>query len=427
MSPLASTAASLAVAFAAGVLIGAEREQAQSGSARGDFGGIRTFPLIALLGALGAAVQGVMGVWLLVVLGAGVVVLLATARFRAASDDDPGISTEVAALATFALGALAATPAILPEPPRFLLVASSAAVVMAMLALKKPLHGFIAKVSSADVYATVKFVLFALVVLPVLPQRTFGPFDVLNPFKIGLMVALVAGLSFVGYIAARVVGGGKGILITALVGGLVSSTAVTLALSGRARESSATSGLFAAAIGAACAVMFARVLLVVSAVDRPLLAPLAVPVGAGLAVAVVVVAIAYARARSRPGTTAAVPVRNPFELRQALGFGLLYAAVLFVTKAAAVLVGQRGLLVSAAVAGLSDVDVITLSMAELHRGGAPTSTAVLAIVLATGTNTLAKVAIAFVVGRGALGARVAVVLLPSAAVAGAVAAWTASR
>src|SRR5690606_16895127 len=124
----------------------------------------------------------------------------------------------------------------LEDVQRYLLVAAIASATMALLALKRPLHGFIARVSPSDVYATAKFVILALVVIPLLPDRTYGPLDVLNPFKVGLMIALVAGVSFLGYVAARVFGGSRGMLATGLVGGLISSTAVTLTFAGRTKE-----------------------------------------------------------------------------------------------------------------------------------------------------------------------------------------------
>jgi uncharacterized membrane protein (DUF4010 family) len=162
---------SLAVALAAGVLVGAEREQAQADDGKRDFGGIRTFPLIALLGALGALLEGAGTGFMLVGLLAVVAWLIVHSQ-RVSRRTAAGITSEVAAIVTFALGAFAASPQLLPPGPRWLLVVGASAVTMALLAIKRPLHGFMAKVSQEDVYATAKFVLLALVALPLLPDRS---------------------------------------------------------------------------------------------------------------------------------------------------------------------------------------------------------------------------------------------------------------
>ena len=387
---------SIAVSIAAGGLVGAERQQAQAGRAGSDFGGVRTFPLVALTGALGALLRPFFGAWLLAVLLAAVVVLLTVSHAR--SKEDLGVSSEMAAIVTFVLGAVAGTPELFPDGPRFLLVAAGAATTMGLLALKRPLHGFIARVSEDDVYATAKFVLLA--------NRTFGPLDVINPFKVGLMIALVAGISFAGYVAARIVGSRRGLLVAGLLGGLVSSTAVTLTFAGRAKETPALVPLSAAAILAASSMMFARILVVIGVVDRPLLAAVALPLGAMATSGVIVSAVLLRDGGSKTGSTDPVPLRNPFELKRAVQFGMLYGVVLFVAKAAQIYIGSGGLYASAVLAGLADVDAITLSLTELHRSGTAASVVAAGITLAAVTNTLVKGGMAVVAGGWALGRRV---------------------
>jgi uncharacterized membrane protein (DUF4010 family) len=402
---------SMAVAVAAGILVGAERQQAHQQQGRSDFGGVRTFPLVALAGAICAMLRPFVEGWLLATALAGVVALLAISYARS-KDEDLGLTSEIAAVVTFLLGVISATPAILPNGQRFLLVAAGAASTMGLLALKRPLHGFTARVSEADVYATAKFVLLALVVIPLLPDRTFGPLDVINPFKIGLMIALVAGISFAGYVAARVVGSRRGVLVTGLLGGLVSSTAVTLTFAGRAKETPPLVPLLAVGILAASSTMFARMLVVVAVVDRPLLAALAWPLGIMAACGYIVVASSVFRKNSKEDASAEpVALRNPFELTRAVAFGLLYGVVLFVAKAAQVYVGSTGLYASAILAGLTDVDAIMLSLLDLHRAGMDGSVAVTGITLAAITNTLVKGAIAAAAGGRALGKRVGMLFL----------------
>ncbi len=396
---------SIAVAVAAGGLIGAEREQAHGGRKGVDFGGVRTFPLVALAGVLGAMLRPIVGAWVLGTLFVAIVALLAISHARSKAED-VGISSEIAALITFVLGVLAGTPEILASGPRFLLVAAGAATTMGLLALKHPLHGFIARVSSDDVYATAKFVLLALVVIPLLPNEAYGPFDVLNPFKIGLMIALVAGISFAGYVAARLVGSRRGLLVTGIVGGLVSSTAVTLTLARRAKEAPAVVPIVSVAILAASATMFARVLTIVAVADARLLRELALPLGVMAAAGYILAFVLFRKGPKDGRSGEPIPFRNPFELRYALTFGLLYGLVLFIAKAAQVTIGARGLYGSAILAGLTDVDAITLSVVELHRSGTDAGVATTSITLAAITNTLAKAGLATIAGGVRVGRHV---------------------
>jgi uncharacterized membrane protein (DUF4010 family) len=407
----------LGVAVAAGGLIGAERQQAHTSHAGGDFGGVRTFPLLAIVGVIGALLRPALGAWVVGALLGAVMVALGIAQARAKSND-VGVSSEIAAIVTFGLGVLCGTPELMPGPQRFLLVAGIAATTMALLALKRPLHGFTANVSDDDVYATVKFVLLALVVIPLLPNRTFGPLAILNPRKIGLMVALVAGVSFAGYVAARLVGSRRGLLVAGLLGGLVSSTALTLALSARAKEQPALTRLCGIGIVAGCATMFPRMLLVVAAVYFPLFVQLAIPLGAMAVAGYAGAAIAYFRVSAKDSNED-VPFRNPFELGQAIRFGLLYGLVLFLVRAAEKYVGTSGLYASAGLAGLADVDAVTLSLADLRRSGTIQGAAAPAIALAAFVNTAVKAILATVVGGKDLGKIVGPILLATLLLGGA--------
>jgi uncharacterized membrane protein (DUF4010 family) len=413
----------IAVALAAGALIGAERQQAHGGA---EIGGIRTYPLLALAGAVAGLLRPVVGDWILVAVLGGIAAIL-VASFLRSKEQDPGVTSEVAALVTALLGVLAATPQLLPAGERYLLVAGSASVVMALLALKKPLHGFISKVSTEDVYATVKFAVLAAVALPLLPNEDYGPLQALNPFKIGLMVVLVAGVSFAGYVTARAVGGGKGFVMTGLVGGLVSSTAVTLTFSGRAREHRALARLCAVAIIVASSVMFGRMIVLIATLDPRLLVDTGWPLGA-MTLAGLAAAFVLYRRTTHEKVAEAVPLTNPFALKKALTFGAIYAVIKLVSKAAEVYAGDAGVLASAFLAGLTDVDAITLSIADLHRGGLSTGTATAALTIAAGANTLFKAGLAFSIGGRELGWRVGVAFLVAAivgaaAMAGAILVW----
>lgn len=390
----------LAVAVAAGGLIGAEREQAHTARNGGEFGGVRTFPLLALTGVVAALLRPTLGAWIVAGLLAAVVVTLGIAQAK--NHVDASVTSEIAALVTFALGVTSATPELLPDTERYLLVAGVAASTMALLALKRPLHGFIARVSTDDVFATVKFVLLALVVLPLLPDRALGPFGALNPRKIGWMIALVAGVGFAGYVASRVVGSRRGLLVAGLLGGLVSSTALTVALSARAKEQPELTRLCGVGIVAASATLFPRVLLIAGIVHPPLVRELALPLGAMAAVSYGVAFMEFWKCRGRDAGEG-VDFKNPFELGEALKFGVIYALVVVIARAAHVYAGGPGILASAALAGLADVDAITLSLADLERTHAITHVAARAIVVATLVNTLVKAGLARFLGGRALG------------------------
>jgi hypothetical protein len=188
------------IALGAGALIGLQRQQSRGEEQGPGVGGVRTFPLIALAGALSAFIAHTMGMWPM--LGAMVIIgaFLAVSQYQESSRSaDPGVTTQVAALITFLLGVLALAPGIpLPVGDRYLLIVASAGVVMGLLSFKEPLHQAVARISDDDLYATAKFVVLAVVILPLLPNRTYGPFNVLNPFHVALMVVLIAGVVFSG-------------------------------------------------------------------------------------------------------------------------------------------------------------------------------------------------------------------------------------
>lgn len=384
------------IALAAGALIGLERQQDKATEQRPSIGGVRTFPLIALVGALSAFLAQTMGVW--PILGALMVVgvFLAVSYYKDRGRSvTPGITTPVAALITFLLGVLALLPDLpLDTVHRYLLIVASAAVVMALLSYKEPLHRAIAHISDDDIYATAKFVILALVMLPLLPNRTFGPYTVLNPFNIGIMVVLVAGISFVGYVATRTVGANRGLATTGILGGLVSSTAVTVSMATQGKKTPDLVLPGAIAILAASSTMFARMLVIVGILNIGLLSILLAPLGAMAVAGYGTVFALYVKSRRRLNEQATVDHRNPFELTPALTFGLLYAGVLLIAKVGQTFFGNHGLYASSILAGTTDVDAITLSLIQFYQEGLEATTVVTAITLAAITNTVVKTSLA---------------------------------
>lgn len=413
---------SLGLALAIGILIGFEREQ--SGGARdleaerprGDastkpfFGGSRTFPLVSLLGALSAVLARSLGV---VVVLASLAAIAAPVTLGYAADlrdgKNRGLTSETALLLTFVLGAIAASDVITPLRWRVVALASVAVVVTLLLSLKPTFHSLLRRVSKDDVLATLKFLLVAVVVLPLLPDASYGPLDAFNPAKIGLFVALVAGLSFVGYVAIRLLGARRGLGLTGLVGGLASSTAVTFTFSRRARDAEGLEVSCALAVVLACTVMFPRVLVLVAVVNRELLAPLVVPMAAMTAAGGVASALLYRRSRAREAGTE-VELENPFELREALKLAAAFALVLFASKAIMTYLGTGASWLAGVVGGIADVDAITISMAKLAQGGLSPWLATTTIVVGAATNTIVKAGLALAIGGIAFGKRVALSL-----------------
>jgi uncharacterized membrane protein (DUF4010 family) len=405
------TFVALAVALGSAFLIGLQREQsaaAKAAPAGPALGGIRTFPLVALVGAVCTLLAAKFGVWILL---AGFAALLIPFGIAYADDvrngRDRGITSEVAFILTYFLGAFAvADGAWGVFKDRLLLVASAGVAATALLSLKRPLHELAVHVSSDDLYATVKFGVLAVIILPLLPDRPMGPLEVFNPFHIGLMVALIAGTSFVGYVAIRLLGPGRGLGITGLLGGLVSSTAITLSFSGRARKEPAVVAACAMGVVLASTIMALRVLAEVAVVNPGLVSELALPMGAMAAGGAAGGLALYLRSGAGVKESEGVRLHNPFELTTSFKFGLFFAAVLFVSKAATTYAGAKGIYLTGFLAGSTDVDAVTLSMAKLAREGLASREAVTAILLAAASNTMVKAAMACLLGGAEFAKRV---------------------
>jgi uncharacterized membrane protein (DUF4010 family) len=402
----------LAAAFMVGALIGIERERKKTLEGNVGIGGVRTFILFALAGAVaGWLSQLLQNAWVL----AGTVAVvgaLAVAGHLAQTRVKPGaigLTTEMAAVTVCLLGAACT----LGHPAVALAVGIA---VSAILAYKEPMHGLVGKLGADDVAAGVKLLAATFIVLPLLPNEPVDPWGAIRPQSLWTLVVLIAALSLVGYVATRALGPQRGTAATGLAGGLVSSTAVTLGFARQSREAEpSAANALAGGVLLAWAVMSARIVLIAGVVHRPLVEPLLLPLGAMLLVTLAAVGLflkdSWRESRPAGGT---VTLRNPFSLRSAASFGLLFAGVLlFVAIARERLPGQ-GYYVVAALAGLTDVDAITLSMAQLaHGGGADLATAAGSIVTAAIANTLVKCGIILVLASAALRRRVAVVTVIS--------------
>ncbi len=421
---------SLALAGMAGLLIGLERERSRpSDESRLSFlGGARTHPLLALVGGASMLVARETGVVAVVVPFAALVVLIAlNYAGEVWRNVHRGITSEAAFLLSFLLGVLALTRGVLDPKQKIFAVASIAVVATFLLSAKPTLHPLVQRISTEDVAGTLKFLIVAVVVLPLLPDRTFGPLDVLNPFQIGVLMVLISGLSFAGYAAIRLLGPRRGLGLTGAMGGLVSSTAVTLSMARRARGRPELEDSAALAVMLASTVMFARVFVIVVVVNPGLSGEVLYPMGFGVAGGVAVCLALWLRSgRAKPGAQE-IAFSNPFDLTAALEFALLFAVILLGSKGATTHLGTAGTYAAGVVAGSTDVDAITLSMAKLAVGAGPVTHRVAAttIFLGTASNTLVKGLMAWAAGGWRFGRRVlgAQLALLGAGTVGAALAW----
>jgi|APLak6261675434_1056106.scaffolds.fasta_scaffold00879_7 uncharacterized membrane protein (DUF4010 family) len=405
---------SVGLAVFTGALIGLEREHSRpvAETNRAFLGGIRTYPLIALIGAAAMLLSKTLGPWPLVVAGLALTSLLTLSYWRDSAAGHAGITSEASAFLTLLLGALALADSVGPFERRVFIVASIGVISTVLLSAKTELRNFSTRLSRDDVIATLKFLLVAVVALPVLPNEPYGPYGVLNPFRIGVLVTLIAGVGFVGYVAIRMLGSGRGMLLTGAVGGVVSSTAVTLAAAGRARQTPPLAGVAALSVLVASTVMFARLLAVLAAVEPTLFKSLLFPLGVMCGVALVGTTALYFREGRASAQATTVNLQNPFELTSALKFGALFVVVLIVSQWAQTTFGASGAYATGVLAGLTDVDAISLSMAGLVKSGeVELHVARTTVVLATCSNTVAKAGLALVLGGKAMGARVGLVSL----------------
>lgn len=388
------------IALFIGLLVGLQREYSYDEEAKPHqktFGGVRTFTLMSLVGCTAAYAAELLGsAWVFVGIVAVLGGLVGISYFVSASRGETGITTEVSAIFVVLVGGLAFWD-------EMALAVALGVITTALLSLKVELHHFAERISREDILATLKFAIITAIVLPVLPNQSFwpAPFDVLNPYKIWLMVVLISGISFLGYVLVKVAGPRRGVGLTGLLGGLASSTAVTLSFAQRSQKNVQLAKPFALAITIAWTVMFIRILVVVGALSLPLLRVVWLPItAAGLAGLAYGVYLYFA---PRLDDDEEVSVTNPFELGPAVTFGLLYGLILLVSRAAQLYFGDTGVYVSSILSGLADVDAITLSMTELSsQGTVALETAARAITFAAMSNTVVKGSIVLSSGSASL-------------------------
>lgn len=392
----------LGLALAIGLLMGVERGwQAREAAHGGALAGIRTFALIGLFGGIvgwfgrevgGLALAGGFVALAAVVVGAHVM--------RAGSgEQNVGVTTQVAEMIAFSLGAMAA----MGEGAA---AAASGVVATALLGAKDTLHGWLRKLEHLELRAAIKLLLISVVLLPVLPNQGYGPEQVLNPYKLWLLVVMVAGISFIGYFAIKIAGPRIGSLLTGVFGGLASSTALTVSFARMGKESSGMQPLLAAGIALANTTMYVRLWLIVFVLNRGIGERLALPLGC-MAVAGLVATWALWRARQEEGKPGATTLSNPFELGMAIKFAALLALVIVASKLLQSWGGSAGLYLLAAGAGLADVDAVALSMAQMGGKSVALTVAATAVTIAAFVNTGVKAALVAGLCGGLMARRIA--------------------
>lgn len=396
----------LAVGGGLGAAVGLER-QVGEGEQRT---GARTFALYGTWGVAAAYAGDLYGGAAFAALAVGFIMLVVASHVMdVAVTDDPGTTTEAAQVAAFVVGVLAYRT----EWTAAVVLAVATAVI---LGIKAPVHRFADQISEQDSRSALQFAVVTGIVLPLVPNEALGPYGAVNPREIWLMVVFVSAIGFIGYLGLRVVGG-RSLGLTGVLGGVASSTAVTLGLSRLSRSSEALRPALAAGIVGASTLMFPRVL-----VEAAATAPaLAVRLAPALTVLTVVTGIATVWWLRRPalGTDeASVPVRNPLTLTVAVQFGALYAVIVLLARALMVEVSTDSLVLLGAISGLADVDAMTLTAGNLVADGLEVETGARAVLVATATNTLVKVGLVWVLGTRGLARSVGLVLAPTAVLAG---------
>ncbi|WP_272993924.1 MgtC/SapB family protein [Porticoccus hydrocarbonoclasticus] len=386
----------LLVALALGMLIGLQRGWHERDTpAGGRIAGIRTFGLLALSGALAGMLTTPLGSGIAIAMGLAVTLLLGLAHWLDSNNDhDYGITTVVAGVVTYLTGLLT----ILGD---LSLAVAVAVITTIVLHFKQTLHQAMGHLSDSEMRGILQLALISAVLLPVLPNQSYGPWGALNPYEIWLMVVLIAGISLAAYFAMRLTGPNKGVLITSVLGGLASSTALTLSLA-RMNARVPMPHLLSCGILLASAIMYPRILLEVAVINPALLPTLLPPMLAMTLGCVLGAFLLWRKSESSAAINTGKLATQPFQLIPALKFGVLLVGILLIAHGIQEHMGEQGLWLVSIVAGLTDVDAITLTLARMAQDSIGTDTAVTGITLAAITNTLVKGGLALFAGHASL-------------------------
>ncbi len=387
----------LGVALAIGFLTGIERGWRERDIGEGGrTAGIRTYALFGLLGGVTGLLTLRFGGLALAGLAVPFALIFAAFKWReAVAEKDYSVTSVIAGMIVFALGVYAVAGV--------MSVAAAAGVAMVMLlAMRGELHAWLKTLTWPEIRSAILLLAMSVIALPILPNRGLGPFEAFNPFELWLMTIVLAAASFLAYVAVRVLGPKRGPVVAIVLGAMVSSTAVTLDAARRARGAPAAARFLAGAAALASVVMAIRVVLVAAALSLPLGRALALPLGGFALTSLVLGGLLIWRGEAATDERAS-PLESPLQLGVVFRFAALLTLIVVVSTALQALYGERGLLPMAAVAGLADVDAMTLSAARLVGGGLPTVQGLHVVLVAAAANTLSKTVLAGVAGGGRFG------------------------
>jgi uncharacterized membrane protein (DUF4010 family) len=399
-------------------LTGLEREEHRAGSEGVSFGGVRTFPLIGLIGYSVALLSG--GQIMPVVVGFAVVAafLLLSYQHKLAASGLAGMTSEMSALTTYLVGALV-------HREQLWIATTVTVASMLLLELKSALEGLSKRIAPEETLTFTKFLLLTAVVLPVLPNQAFGPFDI-NPYKSWLVVVAVSSVSYGSYLIQKLTKGRGGVILAAVLGGAYSSTVTTVVLAKRAARENRPH-LFSGCTLVASGVMYLRLAGLVTLFNRSLMATLGLPF---LALAAAGMLAGWIWTRLPDGTSGAVArefePKNPLELRAAFLFGALFLAMLIATHLVVTSLGKAGVYSLAGLMGVSDVDPFIMGMTQSAGHGATLPVASAAILIAAASNNIAKGCYALTLSDRKTGIQ-SLVLLSLLAIAGLAPIWWVAR
>lgn len=378
-----------------GFVLGLEREYSQYSEKGEIFAGLRTFTLVALLGFLTAYLGITFTYWIFIAGFLGVVTIVAISYWVTSNEGNIGSTTEFAIIFTFLLGGLVLVGSIN-------LSLALTVITLVLLSLKLRLKSMIGQLTQKELFALVRFVVIALLILPFLPNNYYGPYEVINPREVGWIIVLTSGIGFVGYILMKFLGTDRGILLTSILGGLVSSTLVTFTFSKKSKETPELSQNYAVGIFAAATIMVLRIFLLVFIFNKAMLIELAIPLLIILLTAFGIALYFYNKQFQKQHGVDKIVLGDPLNIKNAVFFGIFYMGILLLVSYANHAYGTKGIYLSSAISALTDIDAIAISVSKLGGASINLLTAQNAILMAALSNTVVKIGIAFFTGSSKL-------------------------
>ncbi|MEK7672677.1 MAG: MgtC/SapB family protein [Patescibacteria group bacterium] len=378
----------LGVAVALASLIGLEREHRNQLNNSQNFGGVRTFTLIGLFGALSYVFSRyVPALFLIFTIGFLVLIIVAyviTNRY----EKNHGLTSEIASILVYMTGVLSAME-------QYLMATVVAIIILVVLYFKDPLHKWAKQLKKREIISTLQFIIITFVILPLLPNEAYGPYGFFNPNLIWLMVVFISGISFLSYIAIKVLGPKKGIGLSGFLAGFISSTALAFSFSGDSKKNPQIVNPYVVAMTVAASAMFIRVLIEVRVLNGELMAMLLLPMS--LMALTGMVCAAFIWLKKEPSVDLMeeniLKMESPFSLWPALKFGVLFAGIMLLTEFMSETMGSQGIYLTSMISGLLDVDAITISLSNMAGDHISNETASRAIALAAIVNTFSKAGI----------------------------------